>query len=100
MGTSVSSFMVPTRVWFFFVEIYHLYRVVTARRLDFVELMRTVGNLVSMLQVSTDPITRCKIEAIKYLSFRASFSLCSRTLCLPLRSGCSSGILARFRYDH
>ena len=54
MGTSVSSFMVPTRVWFFFVELYHLYRVVTARRLDFVELMRTVGNLVSMLQVSTE----------------------------------------------
>ena len=57
MGTSISSFMIPTRVWFFFVELYHLYRVVTARRLDFVELMRTVGNLVSMLQVSTKSFT-------------------------------------------
>ena len=52
MGASFSSFMLPTRVWFFIVELYHLYRVLTARRLDFVELMRTFGNLMSMLQVS------------------------------------------------
>ena len=52
MGASFSSFMIPTRLWFFLVELYHLYRVLTARRLDFVEMMRTVGNLLSMLQVS------------------------------------------------